>query len=240
MRPERRFHPPYGVGVYATAAVISFGSTVPITLLISKLWANDDIPLLIDILLPLGSILCVVSIFLSMLLCLRWQLQGILPRARGGVMLIQPRKSFLACVTPALVGAWIFLVGGIAGMVQLLNTSASRITVVALGLSLAGLACWTYVGYRLTRVRFAADRSGLRWDNPLWPSSNTLTWEQIAAIELRGWGPVGMKMVAIEKGGRSRSVRFQDPSIPVSREAYLTLLDEIGGLRVAEKTAHHP
>lgn len=234
-----RFRSPYGVGVYATNAVLSFGAIVVTAILCSKLWVNDDVPLLIDVLLPLGSILFMVCVFLSMLSCLRLQLQGLLPRAHGGVMLIQSPKSFRVCVALALVGAWIFLVGGIVGMVDLLlNTPRSQITVVALGLVLVCLAYTTYVGFRLTRVRFAADPSGLRWDNPWRPASSNLTWEQITDIKLGGWGPVGMRMVVIANDGRSRSVRFQDPSIPMSREAHLSLLDEIGGLRAGEGVAH--
>lgn len=170
-----------------------------------------------------------------MLVGLHWQLHGIIPRTRDGTLVLRPPKSLRSIALFAFVGAWIFLLGGIAATFDLLlNTSTSRVKITTLALLLVGLALSTFLIHRLRRVFFTSDRWGLSWNSPLWPSANKVPWERIASISVQGRALV-RKIVVTDIDGRTRSVWLSDPSIPMSLAALGAIVTDIEGARPADR-----
>lgn len=232
MGPDGRFRAPWGIALHGFFLVSVFVLVAEIARLFVKLWTLDNVPMPISVLLTLGTALLATSFICSAILCIRWQVDGVVARPRDGVLSLGLPSAIQPFVIVACVGAWIFMAGGIVATGDiLLNTSTSLPWIGALVLALCGLALVTFMFFRMTRVRFIADGWGLRWDNPVWPSSTQLPWEQIARIELRGSRVLAMRIVVTTLDGHSRWIRQIDLSLPISKASYRVLVAEIAELR---------
>ncbi len=158
----------------------------------------DDAPLPVKVLLPLEAALMMIGGLCFMALCVRSQVHGFLPRPRHGVLAIGPPRSIAISLVLSYAGIWIFVVGAMVGLVDLLyGGHTPRMGFWLVVLALCALVWMSYVLLRLGRIRFVADGWGLRWENPLWPSGTQLPWEEIARMELRGSLLLSMRMVFI-------------------------------------------
>jgi hypothetical protein len=228
MRTNEGVRSPWGIAFYGFGLVIVLVGTVAISLLTLKIGALDDVPVPVKLLLLLGAALAMIGVICYMALCLRSQVEGLLPRPRHGVLALGASRSISISLVLGGVGTWIFVVGAMIALVDLGKTPRGFWLVV---LALCALVWMAYVLVRLSRIRFVADDWGLRWANPFWPSASQLPWEGIARIDLRGSRLLSMRVVVITNDGRSRLVWAIDPSIPVSRASFRAIFDEIVGLR---------
>jgi hypothetical protein len=227
MRTNEAVRSPWGIAFYGFGLVIILVGTVAISLLAVKVWALD-VPVLVEVLLPLGAALTMIAGLCYMALGIRSQVDGALPRPRHGVLALGPSRSSSISLVLGGVGTWIFVVGVMIALVDLGKAPRGFWVVV---LALCALVWMGYVLLRMSRIRFVADDWGLRWANPFWPSATQLPWEGIARIELRGSRLLSMRIVVITNNGRSPLVWVTDPSIPVSTVSIRTIFDEIAGLR---------
>ena len=218
---------PWGIALYGFGLVIPLVGTVAISLLAVKVWGLD-VPVPVKVLLPLGAALALIGLFCYMALCLRSQVEGLLPRRRHGVLVLGASRSISISLVLGGAGTWIFVVGVMIGLVDLGKTPRGFWVVV---LALCALVWMGYVLVRLSRIRFVADDWGLRWANPFWPSATQLPWERIATIELRGSRLLSIRIVVITNDSRSRLVWVTDPSIPVSIGSIRAIFQETVGLR---------
>ena len=229
MRTNEAVRWPWGIAFYGFGLVILLVGTVAISLLAVKVWALDVAPVSVKVLLPLGAALAVIGGLCYMTLCIRSQVEGLLPRPRHGVLALGPSRSISVALVLGCAGTWIFVVGAIIAFVDVGKTP--RIGFWNIVLALCALVWLGYVLLRLSRIRFVADDWGLRWANPFWPSTTQLPWEGIARMELRGSRLLSMRVVVITNDGRSRLVWATDPSIPVSTGSIRAIFDEMVGVR---------
>ena len=232
MRPDERFRAPWGTALYVVFLAIFLPMVAAIARLELRMWALDDVPLGVDVLIPLGTALFATGFICAVIPCIRWQGGGVLARPRDGALSLGLPRSIYPFLILACVGAWVFIVGGVFAAVHLaLNTSISLPGIGTFVLLLGLAALLTHGLFRMTRIRFVADGWGLRWDHPVWPSSTHLPWEQILSIDLRGSRVFAMRIVVITIDGRSRLIWLFDTSIPVSKASFRALVAEIAGLR---------
>jgi hypothetical protein len=233
MRTSEPVHSPWGIAFFRFCMVLLLVWVVAISLLAVKIPALDDVPVLVWVLLPLGAALFAIGGLCYQALCVRLQGDGLLPRPRHGVLALGPTRAVSISLVVGCAGTWIFVVGVVVLFVDVDSSGKTpRMWFLVVVLTLCAALAWTGYGLlRLSRFRFVADGWGLRWANPLWPSSTQLPWERIARIELRGSRLLSMRMVCITNDGRSRLVWAFDPSIPASLASYRTIFDEVVGLR---------
>jgi hypothetical protein len=213
--------------------VILLVATVAISLQAVRVWGLDHVPVHVKVLLLLAAALVLGGGLCFIAVCLRSQVDGILPSPRHGVLAIGPSRLISISLVLGSAGIWIFVVGVIATFVDFLTSGKTpRMEFWGVALALCSLVTWMgYVLFRTNRIRFVADGWGLRWENPFWRSSTQLPWEGIARIELRGSRLLSMRMVAITNDDHSRLVWVTDPSIPVSTASFRAIFDEIVELR---------
>jgi hypothetical protein len=232
MRTNESIRSQWGIAFYGIGLVMVLVGTVVISPLAVKVWALDDAPVPVRVLLLIGAALLAIGGLCYMALCLRSQVDGLLPRPRHGVLAIGPPRSITISAALGGAGTWIFVIGVIGALADLLYSGKTpRPGFWLVVLALFALVWLGYMLLRVSRIRFVADGWGLRWANPLWPSATQLAWDGIAGIELRGSRLLSMRVVVITNDGRSRLVWAIDPSIPVSTGSIRTIFDEIVALR---------
>jgi hypothetical protein len=238
MRTNEPVRSLWGIAFNGFGVVFLLVALVATFLLAEKLWALDGVPVLVEVLLPLGAALMMIGGLCYMALGIRSQVDGVLPRPRHGVLTLGPSRLASISFVLACTGTWIFGVGLVIALVFVLDNDKTirmgfwPIVVLLVFVLACPIVAWMgYVLLRMSRLRFVADGWGLRWGNPFWPSPIQLQWEGIERIELRGSRPLSMRMVVITNDGRSRLVWVVDPSIPVSTASYRTIFDEVVGLR---------
>jgi len=238
MRTNELLRSPWGIALHGFGVVFLLVALVATLRPAEKLWALDGVPVFIKVLLPLGAALMMIGGLCYMALGIRSQVDGVLPRPRHGVLALGPSRLASISFGLGCTGTWIFVVGLVVALMYVLVSGATIrlgfwpiVVMLVLVLACPIVACMGYVLLRMSRLRFVADGWGLRWGNPFWPSPIRLPWEGIERIELRGSRPLSMRMVVITNDGRSRLVWVVDPSIPVSKESFRSIFDEIVGLR---------
>jgi hypothetical protein len=233
--PPRRLASTSGVVFFVSGFVLGVLGVFAFAFLAADTWRRG-FPLSFQVFAAAGMVVAAGGTLTS-IEGIRLQARGSIPHPRDGVLVLRLPDSMRPGNLVSSIGGGIGAVGG-AMVIGSIITDTPALTAVQRAAGVAALVvlyvclvAWLFVATRMAWGRFVVDSTGLRWDNPFRLSSVRIPWDEVARIEHRWRWSSPMRIVVTTRDGRSRRIRFSDPSIPLSRDAARAVVSDIEALR---------